>query len=162
MQAKELIGPKRQWLSEFGNCCVGCVTDIDERGVPYVDFPGNPSGPLPARLLASAFKERRENVSRQPVLLVFEYGDFERPVILGYVDDTISLGLAETARATGRTDVVMDGKSIRLEACEEILLTCGKGSITLKKDGKIIIKGTEIVSRSSGANKIRGASVSIN
>ena len=49
-----------------------------------------------------------------------------------------------------------------IEAEEEMILCCGKSSITLKKNGKIILRGTDLVSRSSGGNKIRGATVKIN
>jgi hypothetical protein len=49
-----------------------------------------------------------------------------------------------------------------LEAQEEIVLKCGEGSITLRKDGKIIIKGTHLLSRASGPNRIKGGSVQIN
>jgi hypothetical protein len=48
------------------------------------------------------------------------------------------------------------------DAKDEIQLRCGKSSVTLRKDGKIEIKGTQIVSRASGVNRIKGASVAIN
>jgi len=48
------------------------------------------------------------------------------------------------------------------DAKKEIVLRCGKASITLTKAGKVMIKGTYVVSRSSGANKIKGASIALN
>jgi hypothetical protein len=48
------------------------------------------------------------------------------------------------------------------EATEEISITCGKSSITLRKDGRVVIKGTDLVSRAARTNKIRGAAVKIN
>jgi hypothetical protein len=59
-------------------------------------------------------------------------------------------------------DIFIDGKKLVLNAQEEIMLCCGEGSIVIKKGGKIILKGTEIVSRASRTNKIKGASVAIN
>jgi hypothetical protein len=49
-----------------------------------------------------------------------------------------------------------------IEGRDEVVLRCGQGSITLRADGKIVIKGTQLVSRASDTNKIRGASVQIN
>jgi hypothetical protein len=45
---------------------------------------------------------------------------------------------------------------------KEIVLRCGKASITLTRAGKIIIRGAYLLNRSSGVNKIKGASVQIN
>lgn len=59
-------------------------------------------------------------------------------------------------------DIFVDGERILFEARKEIVLQCGKGSITLRADGKVVIKGTDLVSRSKGMNKIKGAAVRIN
>jgi len=59
-------------------------------------------------------------------------------------------------------EVRLDGERLVLAGKQEVELRCGKASILLKQDGKIIIKGTHIVSRSSGPNKVKGASISIN
>jgi len=58
--------------------------------------------------------------------------------------------------------VTIDGKRISLEAENEIVLKCGKASITLTKAGKVLIKGDYVLSHSSGENRIRGGSVSVN
>jgi hypothetical protein len=65
-------------------------------------------------------------------------------------------------KAKEAKDVLVDGKRVTIEAETEVLLKCGKGSIQIRKDGKIIIKGTDLLSRSSGRQRIRGASVSVN
>ena len=49
-----------------------------------------------------------------------------------------------------------------LTAEREIVLKCGEASITLTRAGKVLIKGTYVLSRSSGYNKIKGAAVDIN
>ena len=58
--------------------------------------------------------------------------------------------------------VRVNGRKILIEADEEIQLKCGKGVITVDNNGKIIVKGTHLLSRSSGPQRIKGASVSIN
>lgn len=97
-----------------------------------------------------------------PVLVFLEGGDAGKPVIVGFVMDALAPAqplLDMVARPTGAT---ADGKRLQFEASEEVVLKCGKGSITLQANGRVVIKGTELVSRASGANKIRGASVNIN
>ena len=56
----------------------------------------------------------------------------------------------------------IDGDHVTLTAEKEIVLQCGKSSITLTKAGKIIIRGEYLLSRSTGVNKIKGGSVQIN
>jgi hypothetical protein len=42
------------------------------------------------------------------------------------------------------------------------VLRCGKASITLTSAGKVLIRGTYVLSRSSGVNKIKGGSIQLN
>jgi hypothetical protein len=49
-----------------------------------------------------------------------------------------------------------------LEAKSNLSLQCGDGSITIRKDGKILIKGKNLVSLAMETNRIKGGSVSIN
>ena len=60
------------------------------------------------------------------------------------------------------TDVTIDGKRITFDAREEIVLKCGKASITLTRAGKILIRGAYLLSRSTGVNKIKGGSIQLN
>ena len=53
-------------------------------------------------------------------------------------------------------------ESIVLNAAENLTLKCGDGSITIRKDGKILIKGKDLVSQAKRTNRIRGGSVAIN
>jgi archaeosine-15-forming tRNA-guanine transglycosylase len=49
-----------------------------------------------------------------------------------------------------------------IEARERLILQCADGSITMRGDGKILIKGTDLVSRAQRTNRIKGGAVSIN
>jgi hypothetical protein len=49
-----------------------------------------------------------------------------------------------------------------IEAGERLTLRCGDGSITLRADGKVLIKGRDLVSHAQRANRIKGGSVAIN
>lgn len=49
-----------------------------------------------------------------------------------------------------------------IEAGKELVLRVGEGSITIRADGKILIKGKDLVSHAKRMNRIRGGSVSLN
>ena len=59
-------------------------------------------------------------------------------------------------------EAYIDGKRVVLEAEREVVLKCGRASITLRRDGKIVLKGDQIISRAHGLQKIKGTSVRIN
>jgi hypothetical protein len=92
------------------------------------------------------------------------------PVILGIVAQRLwdapegSDGCeAQATLPTGTPlSVQLDKRRLDLEASDEIRLSCGKSSLLLRRDGTVIIRGVTIVSRASQANKIRGATISLN
>jgi hypothetical protein len=49
-----------------------------------------------------------------------------------------------------------------LEAKKGLVLRVGEGSIEIRADGKILIKGKDLVSHAKRMNRIRGGSVSLN
>ena len=51
---------------------------------------------------------------------------------------------------------------ILLEARKSLTLRVGDGSITIREDGKILIKGKDLVSHAKRLNRIKGGSVQIN
>ena len=57
---------------------------------------------------------------------------------------------------------VLDGKRGVLEGEDEVVLRCGEASITLRRNGKIVIRGAYVESHAAGTNRIKGGSVRIN
>jgi hypothetical protein len=53
-------------------------------------------------------------------------------------------------------------KQLRLEATETVTLACGEASIDLRADGKVMIRGEDVLVRAKGTKRIRAGSVSIN
>jgi hypothetical protein len=53
-------------------------------------------------------------------------------------------------------------ETLVLEAGRELVLRVGEGSITIRADGKILIKGKDLVSHAKRMNRIKGGSVSLN
>jgi hypothetical protein len=157
-----------------GTTQIGTIERVDEHGavfVDYVDPDGNHHGPVQATIVLPPAAAGRPNWSRgDAVALLMEGGSGLQPMILGLVADRLAPSPATpvvpaspvVAAKGSATDVRLDGRRVILDAQSEVVLRCGNGSITLTADGRIVIKGTEIVSRSSGANKIKGAVVNVN
>lgn len=49
-----------------------------------------------------------------------------------------------------------------IEGQQEVILRCGEASLTLRRNGKVIIKGTTLETSASGTHRIKGGSVEIN
>jgi len=49
-----------------------------------------------------------------------------------------------------------------IEAKRQLDLKCGKSSVVLRRDGKLVVKAVDVVSRAKRNNKIKGGSVQIN
>ena len=56
----------------------------------------------------------------------------------------------------------LEDKVLHIKADDGLVIECGKSSIILTKDGKVQIKGNDLLSRAKGLNKIKGAGVNIN
>jgi hypothetical protein len=137
---------------------VGRIVDAEEQTVPKVDFPINASGaPVPA--LSTVPVEAKDK--GREVALGFINGDSRTPIILGFMHHASATAASHVENSKAIT-VEKDGETVTISADKEIVLKCGEGSIQITKDGKITIRGTNLVSRASKVNKIRGAAVQIN
>ncbi len=134
---------------------VGTLAGLNASGVPLVDFKGNP---LRRTLIArSTLRITREQIGRE-VALMFEDGNPQYPMVIGFIHQPRSRVVTPRNFVEAR----VDGERVALTAEKELILTCGKASITLTAAGKILIRGTYLLTRSSGLNRIRGGSVEIN
>ncbi|WP_342376988.1 DUF6484 domain-containing protein [Myxococcus stipitatus] len=149
---------------------VGRLVSRGAHGALHVDFEGNSQGPVPARAAVSLTPEEWERAvnARQAVVLLFEKGDPALPLVMGVVQapsetPLLDVMLEERAKG-GPVEVRLDGqpRTVKLEAQDELVLRCGKSSVTLRSDGKIVIRGTQVETRASGVNRIKGGSVQIN
>ena len=135
------------------------VERVDSAGVPWVRFPDGRVRPaafttsVPHSELAAA----PETGARAVVTQLS--GSLE-PVIVGMI--ATSPAKPDAATEPAPASAVIDGKQIVLTGEHEIVLRCGEASITLTKAGKILLRGTYVSTRSSGVNRIKGASVQIN
>lgn len=74
-------------------------------------------------------------------------GDPSRMLIIGVIQPPVQEG--------------NQGKTV-IEADRELVLRCGKSSVSLEKGGKITIRGKQLLSRADGQNRVQGANVSLN
>jgi len=137
--------------------CTGRIYAIDVDGVVSVWIRGE-KRPRPARLAVSATLEQIERAieSHQPVLLLVEDDDQQRPIIVGFVEERVKPGPAQVVEAD------VDGKRVRVVGQDEIVFECGNASITLRRNGRVVIKGTYVETHSDGTNRIKGGQVRIN
>jgi hypothetical protein len=150
-------------ITKIDGIVIGCLVEGGISNAVLVDYPNNPSGsPLPA---VSTVVVGKEDIGKA-VALAFETGDPRRPILIGLIhqsqvihDNTDSATVPSTMESV---DVQLDGKRLTLTADQEIILRCGKASITLTRAGKVLIRGAYVLSRSSGVNRIKGGSVQLN
>lgn len=114
-------------------------------------------------LVARSTMPLRQAMIGREVLVVFDGGDTQAPVIVGMLEPQV---LREQPAAVEPAEpgvtVQADGERHVITAEREIVLRCGDASITLTRAGRVIIKGRHILSRSAGYNKIKGAAIDIN
>lgn len=160
---------------------VGRLVEWTSGQAPKVEFPGNERGPLAARsilpldptTIAEAIQSGRG------VVLNFEDGRPDAPIITGLLHDFENVTEApqiwdesapnqeeeqevELESNLAELEARVDGRRIELEAADEIVLRCGQASIVLRRNGRVVIRGTYVETRSRGVNRIKGGSVQIN
>lgn len=121
-------------------------------------------------------------VGRQ-VALLFAAGNQQQPVIMGFIHSPLDMVIGQTeveiasdAGIVSDRDVFpataqytpsqraanVDGKRLVIEAEEEVQIKCGEASINLYKDGRVVIRGRNLISRAAVVNRILGGSVQVN
>jgi hypothetical protein len=132
------------------------IAMIGDDSTPLVRFPGQPGT---AALRARTIVDLGARDIGKAVALVFEGGSPHHPIAIGLLHGSDAWPLA--ARPA-EVEVDADGLRMQISAKRELILKCGKASITLTQLGGISIRGTSVLSEASGLHRIRGASVELN
>ena len=161
---------------------IGMVTGMDEQGHPLVQIVESSDPPMAVTLSVVGVTPDRIGAR---VVIAFTGSE---PVILGFIHSPLEWLLAKTEGAERPEadhvppNAYVDGKRVVFEAKEEVVLQCGEASIaltqsgkqaqitircgeaslTLNPDGKIMIRGTHIVNRSDGVNRLLGSAITFN
>ena len=146
-----------------GAVIAGTLVGLNDAGEPLVVHPLDPPGrPLLAR---STVPLDASQLDRE-VVVAFEGGDSRKPIILGVLWRPVEASATSSASRPHAdrppVEAEVDGDRLVFAAEKEIVLRCGKASITLTRAGKVLIRGDYLLSRSSGVNRIKGGSVQIN
>src|SRR5688572_12894921 len=144
---------------------IATIVSLTAEGTPLVQIDAA-SPVVPARLAVPATRERIETAIAQcqQTVVLFENGDPARPLIVGFIE---ALGAVDTTRPDKRegtpfVEADVDGKRVRVTAQDEIVLQCGSASVTLRRNGRVVIRGTYVETQSEGTNRIKGGQVQIN
>lgn len=145
---------------------IGTVNGWNDVGQPLVAAEEISDQTFPARTVIVA-DDLQEGMQ---VVLLFECGDYKRPIIMGVPSQPTSTVQPVKGEATVQLPLLngngvaaqVDDDRMVLTAEREIVLRCGKASLTLTRAGKVLIRGAYVISRSSGVNCIKGGSVQIN
>jgi len=145
--------------------CIGVIAQMKQDGDILVKFANSPL--TSAKLVKSIKRDELLGQVGCEVLLVFDNGDPAKPIIINLMENRLEELVSfevkpEPEDHDASKNVVVNGKRITIEADDELELKCGKGCITIGKDGRVVVRGTHLVSRSSGVNKIKGGAVRIN
>jgi hypothetical protein len=140
---------------------IGMLSGSAEDGRPMVHYPGIP-GDKP--LAAISTENAGLHEKGHEVALGFVDGNPALPIILGLIQKPEALEQAAPAEnpEEQNVNVQIDGETLTLSADREIVLKCGKSSITLTRAGKVILKGAYVSTHSTGMNRIKGGAVQIN
>ena len=129
---------------------------VDDGETPLVIHPGQ-SGTAAIRA-RSIVDLHGPHVGAQ-VVLMFDDGDPARPIVMGVLRGKTGWPLEDRPP---EVEVDANGERLIVTAREQMVLRCGKASITLTKAGKVLIEGSYLLSRSTGVNRIKGGSVQLN
>jgi hypothetical protein len=124
-------------------------------GDPLIVYPGQPgSSAIVARTTVSLDSSHIGS----EIVLAFGDDDSTRPIVLG----CIRRSAMESRPPVATAEIEVDDRRIVVSASEQLVLRCGKATITMTSAGKILVQGTYISTKSSGVHRIKGGSVQIN
>jgi hypothetical protein len=146
---------------------VGVLVDI-AGGAPWVEFPGS-AGRVRARSMVALDAAALQGGVRREVVLLFDGGDPARPIVAGLLEPEVATPALDAVLAdrdghpAALPDVAeVDGKRVVIEGKDEVVLRCGEASITLRRNGKVVVRGLYVESHAQGTHRIKGATVKIN
>lgn len=138
---------------------VGTVTGFTEEGQALALFEGE-SDPVPALCAASLTRTVVEGAVKQATPGLFLCSDtLSSPLLLDFIS---FVPAAEPVDHVHPPDLPMARARLELQAKEAIELRCGDACIALEQDGRVVIRGNEILSRARGQHRIRGACIKLN
>jgi len=149
-------------LTQIAGVVTAVVDGAAPDGKPLVRWPagGGRARTVPAVWMAAA--PDWSQCAGLRAILGFEEGDESRPILLGLLDAPPASALERATGAAAPEGEDAAPRSLRLKSDQELILECGEAQIVLRADGRVAIRGTHVLSRSKGINRIKGGAVQIN
>jgi hypothetical protein len=144
----DLVTVYTEQQEKIDGVVVGWFAGISKEGAPLVNYPMNRSG-RPVHAISTVSLATCE--AGRETALMFEGGDSKKPIIIGLMHKS------EKKEKEGGEE-----KTLVISSEDEVMIRCGEASIHLKKDGKVIIKGKDILSRAKRNNDIKGGMINLN
>lgn len=133
-----------------GRAVLASVIELTEGGDVGVVVPGEPPVRLRCDALRTADRPALTLSLGARVLVLLPAPGEERGVVLGVV----------AAYESPQPDPAP--AELRLEARERLEIRCGESALTMDAEGRVLVKGKDIVTRAKRTQKIRGGTVHIN
>jgi hypothetical protein len=137
--------------------CCGRVEEALEGGVVHVTVEDDEVARRVCELLETSGGPALRLAPNDRVLVWIAVGPEAQGVVIGRIGAGAAVRAAAPESRPG--DVADD---LVIEAGRNLTLRCGDGSITIREDGKILIKGKDLVSHAQRLNRIKGGAVQIN
>ena len=133
-----------------GRTALASVIELTEGGDVGVVVPGDPPLRLRCAVLRTADRPTLTLSLGDRVLVLLPAAEAERGCVLGVVADY------ESPRPEPAPS------ALRLEAAERVEIRCGESALTMDAEGRVLLKGKDVVTRATRTQKIRGGTVHIN
>lgn len=127
----------------------GTVVEMLDSGEIMLRCPSVKGGSMRCDLLESADTAWQKLQPGDPVLVLAPASPDENGCVLGRI------GRYKPATAPPTDHLV-------IEAGETLTLKCGESSVDLRKDGKLMIRGNDVLTRARRTQRIKGGTVAIN
>jgi hypothetical protein len=167
MAMRSFPPPAPKALPVLAAPCLARIVSVAPGGVS-VEIPGA-AGPVTARVTSTLGARQLAHACAEnhSAVVVFEGGNSGRPIIVGLVepagDERVEVEPSGLVAKGGEAlEATLDGKRVVLDAEDEIVLQCGQASITLRRNGRVVIRGTYVETYATGTNRLKGGQVLIN
>jgi hypothetical protein len=144
----ELLAPGADPLAE-SSLCRGVIVGLATEGQLLVQLAAAESSPIACDFLETSAGPHPELGPGDLVLVLRPAAPTQAGVVLGRIG---------RYRAPGP----QPAEHLVIEATEMLTLKCGPSEIDLRSDGKLLIRGDDVVSRATRTQRIKGGTVAIN
>lgn len=157
----------KQALSTGVQLARGTIGKRRMDGLLEVEVAGDDKRTLVCQVLLTGDSGSAALAAGDEVLLALLPGPGSDGVVLGKVgfldaDPSLSPPTEQPEEDEREESRTIKATEIILEADRELVLRCGAGMIRVQRDGKVIIRGENVLSAARGVNRIKGGSVGIN